>query len=63
MSATVVRFPQQRAYPYGRAPEFDPGNPAHVEAWQLLYELGAKPDGFFTRSWPSDPIDLSVEKD
>ncbi|MBP6031250.1 MAG: hypothetical protein KA533_07465 [Sphingobium sp.] len=55
MSAQVVPFPQQRAYPYGRAPAFDPSNPAHAEAWQLIHELGAKPNGFFTRPWASDP--------
>lgn len=36
----VVPFPNQRAFPWGRAPAFDPANPRHVEAWQTLYETG-----------------------
>jgi hypothetical protein len=38
----VLSFPQRRPYPYGKAPRFDPGNPAHVEAWQACWELGQR---------------------
>ncbi len=37
-SATIIPFPPRPARP--KAPPFDPNNPAHVEAWEALFEFG-----------------------
>lgn len=38
----VIPFPNQRAYPFGRARPFDPTDPADLEAWQVIWECAAR---------------------
>lgn len=51
----LLRFPQQRAFPYGKAPRFDPSNVAHINAWQALWEFGNRDlDGGWGRERKED---------